>query len=119
MKIELRKLSDVQPYPGNPRQNGAAVDAVAASIKQFGFRQPIVVNAEGVIICGHICYKAALKPGLEQAAKPSADWPPQFDLPNMDQLPAAPQGPTRRARLAPGAQWFLSFDPATRGVPGH
>jgi site-specific DNA-methyltransferase (adenine-specific) len=37
MKIELRKLSDVKPYPGNPRQNDAAVDAVAASIKEFGF----------------------------------------------------------------------------------
>jgi DNA modification methylase len=66
MKIELRKLSDVKPYPGNPRQNDAAVDAVAASIKEFGFRQPIVVDAEGVIICGHTRYKAAQKLGLEK-----------------------------------------------------
>ena len=51
MKIELRKLSNVKPYPGNPRQNDAAVDAVAASIKEFGFRQPIVVDTDGVIIC--------------------------------------------------------------------
>ncbi len=50
MKIELRKLSDIKPYPGNPRINDAAVDAVAASIREFGFRQPIVVDADGVII---------------------------------------------------------------------
>ena len=66
MKIELRKLSDIKPYPGNPRQNDAAVDAVAASIKEFGFRQPIVVDIDGVIICGHTRYKAALKLGLEK-----------------------------------------------------
>ena len=36
MRIKLRKLSDVRPYPGNPRQNDAAVDAVAESIRQFG-----------------------------------------------------------------------------------
>lgn len=66
MKIELRKLSDIKPYPGNPRQNDAAVDAVAESIRQFGFRQPIVVDSEGVIICGHTRYKAALKLGLEK-----------------------------------------------------
>ena len=53
MKIELWKLSDIKPYPGNPRQNDAAVDAVAASIREFGFRQPIVVDADGVIIVGH------------------------------------------------------------------
>jgi DNA modification methylase len=65
MKIELRKLSEIKPYPNNPRQNDAAVDAVAASIKEFGFRQPIVVDEEGVIICGHTRYKAALKLELE------------------------------------------------------
>ena len=48
-----------------PRQNDAAVDAVAASIREFGFRQPIVVDADGVIIVGHTRYKAALKLGLE------------------------------------------------------
>jgi DNA modification methylase len=66
MKIELWKLSDVKPYPGNPRVNDDAVDAVAASIHEFGFRQPIVVDAEGVIICGHTRFKAAQKLGLEK-----------------------------------------------------
>jgi hypothetical protein len=40
MKIELRKLSDIKPYLGNPRQNDAAVNAVVASIKEFGFASP-------------------------------------------------------------------------------
>jgi ParB-like chromosome segregation protein Spo0J len=66
MKIELRKLSEIKPYPGNPRINDDAVDAVAQSIREFGFRQPIVVDSEGVIICGHTRYKAALKLGLEK-----------------------------------------------------
>jgi len=66
MKVELRKLSEVTPYEGNPRQNDAAVDAVVASIREFGFRQPIVVDAEGVIVCGHTRYKAAVKMGLEK-----------------------------------------------------
>ena len=66
MKIEQWKLSDIKPYPGNPRQNDAAVDAVVESIREFGFRQPIVVDTEGVIIVGHTRYKAALKLGLTE-----------------------------------------------------
>jgi DNA modification methylase len=66
MKIEQWKIADVKPYPGNPRLNDDAVDAVAASLKEFGFRQPIVVDGDGVIICGHTRYKAALKLGMEK-----------------------------------------------------
>src|SRR5580692_12234552 len=66
MKIKLRALSTIKPYPGNPRHNDPAVDAVAASIQEFGFRQPIVVDAEGVIVVGHTRYKAALKLGLTE-----------------------------------------------------
>jgi len=66
MKIELRKLSEIKPYPNNPRVNDDAVEAVAASIREFGFRQPIVVDAEGVIVVGYTRYKAALKLGLEK-----------------------------------------------------
>src|SRR5215510_3134869 len=66
MKIEMRRLADIKPYHNNPRLNDAAVDAVAASIKEFGFRPPIVVDEEGVIVVGHTRYKAAIKLGLEQ-----------------------------------------------------
>jgi ParB-like chromosome segregation protein Spo0J len=65
MKVELRKVSDIRPYDNNPRDNDAAVEAVARSIQEFGFRQPIVVDAEGVIIVGHTRWKAAQKLGLE------------------------------------------------------
>ena len=65
MHVELRPISSIRPYDNNPRLNDAAVDAVAASIKEFGFRQPIVVDEEGVIIVGHTRYKAALKLGME------------------------------------------------------
>jgi len=66
MKIELRPIKDVKPYPGNPRINDDAVDAVAASLKEFGFRQPIVVDVDSVIVCGHTRFKAAQKLGLEK-----------------------------------------------------
>ena len=66
MKVESRPLSDIKPYEHNPRINDAAVDAVAASIQEFGFRQPIVVDEESVIIVGHTRYKAAQKLGLEK-----------------------------------------------------
>jgi len=66
MKIELRKIVEIKPYEKNPRFNDDAVDAVAASIREFGFRQPIVVDANDVIICGHTRFKAAHKLGLEK-----------------------------------------------------
>src|ERR1700694_117908 len=66
MHVELRDIATIQPYPDNPRLNSAAVDAVAASIQAFGFRQPIVVDEQGVIIVGHTRYKAALKLGLKE-----------------------------------------------------
>lgn len=66
MKVELWNIARVKPYEKNPRHNDEAVDAVAASIKEFGFRQPIVVDTDGVIVCGHTRYKAAIKLGLEK-----------------------------------------------------
>ena len=66
MQIEFRKLDEVKPYEKNPRVNDDAVEAVAKSIKEFGFRQPIVVDADSVIVCGHSRWKAAKKLGLEQ-----------------------------------------------------
>ena len=64
MKIELWNLSRITPYERNPRINEDAVDAVARSLQEFGFRQPIVVDPDGVIICGHTRFKAAQKLGL-------------------------------------------------------
>lgn len=65
MNVELRPLAEIKPYEKNPRLNDNAVDAVANSITAFGWRQPIVVDGDGVIICGHTRWKAAQKLGLE------------------------------------------------------
>jgi DNA modification methylase len=64
MQIEMRPITSIRPYQNNPRINDAAVDAVAASIQKFGFRQPIVVDSDGIIVVGHTRYKAALKLGM-------------------------------------------------------
>jgi len=54
MKIELMPLDQVVPYARNPRINAHAIEKVAASIKEFGFRQPIVTDKEMVIVVGHV-----------------------------------------------------------------
>jgi DNA modification methylase len=66
VNVEFRKIEQIKPYANNPRDNDRAVDAVAASIREFGFRQPIVVDRKGTIIVGHTRYKAALKLGLKK-----------------------------------------------------
>ena len=65
MEIEEWSVERLTPYENNPRINDGAVSAVRASIEEFGWRQPIVVDGEGVIIAGHTRYKAALEMGLE------------------------------------------------------
>lgn len=63
---KMTRLSEIRPYERNPRIiPQAAVDAVAKSIAAFGFRQPIVVDGDGVILAGHTRYKAAQQLGLE------------------------------------------------------
>lgn len=65
MQIVEKKIADIKPYEKNPRKNDSAVDAVANSIEQFGFKNPIVIDGNNVIICGHTRYKAAQKLGLD------------------------------------------------------
>lgn len=66
VKIEMVPLSDLKPYEKNPRRNDEAVDYVANSIREFGFKVPIIVDKNNVIIAGHTRYKAGLKLGLEE-----------------------------------------------------
>lgn len=66
MKVELLDLKTLVPYARNPRITAHAVDKVAASLKEFGFRQPIVVDSEMVIVVGHVRYQAAQKLGLKK-----------------------------------------------------
>lgn len=59
MNIVEKRIDEIKPYENNPRFNDEAVEYVAESIKQYGWKQPIVVDAGGVIIAGHTRYKAA------------------------------------------------------------
>lgn len=61
MDIVLKQITDITPYEKNPRKNDEAVKYVAESIKQFGFKVPIVIDKHGVIVAGHTRYKAAKK----------------------------------------------------------
>lgn len=65
MKTVELKLDQIYPYKNNPRFNDNAVDAVAKSIKEFGFQQPLVLDKENVIIVGHTRFKAAKELGLK------------------------------------------------------
>lgn len=59
MDIKELKMSVIKPYEKNPRKNDNAVKYVAESIKEFGFKVPIVIDRNGVIVAGHTRYKAA------------------------------------------------------------
>lgn len=65
MDVIEKKLKDIKPYEKNPRKNNSAVDAVANSIREFGFKVPVVIDKDGVIVCGHTRYKAAKKLKLD------------------------------------------------------
>jgi ParB-like chromosome segregation protein Spo0J len=73
MKIVMMRPDELKPYERNPRVNDKAVDGVARSIQEFGFRQPIVVDSENVIVCGHTRWKAAQKLGLRSIRKASGE----------------------------------------------
>lgn len=73
IEIFQRDINTITPYENNPRINERAVEAVAASIKEFGWQQPIVVDKNGVIIAGHTRYKAALLLGLKTVPVTVAD----------------------------------------------
>ena len=68
MNIAELSLSDIKPYPNNPRKNKKGIAAVKRSIEEFGFTQPLIINAERVILCGHTRYEAAKE--LNLAAVP-------------------------------------------------
>ena len=61
MNIIDKNIDEVIPYANNPRHNDEAVDAVAASIKEFGFKVPVIIDKDNVIVAGHTRVKAAKK----------------------------------------------------------
>jgi len=77
MLIENRPIDTIRPYDKNPRKNDAAVHAVADSIRAYGFRQPVVVDRDGVIVVGHTRWKAAKMLGLAEVPVHVADLTPE------------------------------------------
>lgn len=73
MKVQNVSIDSIKPYENNPRDNDGGVDAVANSIKEFGWQQPIVVDKDNVIIVGHTRYKAAKKLGMDKVPVVVAD----------------------------------------------
>ncbi len=65
MNITEKKLSELHPYENNPRKNEGAVPYVAESIRRYGFKVPIVIDKDGVIVAGHTRYLASIELGLE------------------------------------------------------
>lgn len=66
MEVKLLRIEDITPYENNPRQNDEAVEPVMHSIREFGFKVPVVVDRDRIIIAGHTRYKAAVKLGLKE-----------------------------------------------------
>lgn len=65
MNIVTLPLSDIHPYAKNPRKNDEAVKNVAASIREFGFLVPLVIDGNHEIVAGHTRYKAAQSLGMK------------------------------------------------------
>lgn len=73
MNIENLKIEEVIPYEKNPRKNDEAVKYVAESIKKFGFKVPIIIDKDNIIVCGHTRLKAAKKLKLKEVPCIRAD----------------------------------------------
>lgn len=73
MNVKEINIKDIRPYEKNPRKNNSAVAYVAESIKQFGFKVPIIIDKNNVIVAGHTRYKAAKKLGINTVPAIIAD----------------------------------------------
>ena len=104
MQIEYIKPDDLVPYANNPRHNDNAVGAVAASINEFGFLVPVVIDRENVIVTGHTRVKAAKQLGLEYVPCIRAD-----DL-NEAQIKAFRLADNKTSELATWDELKLSLE---------
>jgi len=73
ISVKTVRISDVKEYDNNPRVNDSAVDVVAASISEFGFKVPIIIDKDNVIVAGHTRVKACKKLGIEEVPAIIAD----------------------------------------------
>ena len=102
MNVTETALKDIKPYEKNPRYNDQAVEPVMNSIREFGFRNPIIVDKDNVIVCGHTRYKAAMKLKLKTVPVIKAD-----DL-TEEQIAAYRLADNKVASVATWDQGFLS-----------
>ena len=82
LKIVIKNIDELKVYENNPRKNDQAVEAVANSIKEFGFKVPVIITKDNVIIAGHTRIKACKNIGITEVPCVVAD-----DL-NEDQIRA-------------------------------
>ena len=94
INVVMMKISDLHDYENNPRKNDKAVDAVASSINSFGFKVPVIIDKNNVLVCGHTRVKAAKKLGFDEVPCIIAD-----DL-NNDQIKAFRIADNKTAELA-------------------
>jgi len=73
LNLVQMKISDLVMYENNPRKNDNAVEAVANSIRSFGFKVPIIIDKNNVVICGHTRVKASKKLGMDEVPCVIAD----------------------------------------------
>jgi DNA modification methylase len=74
MKIEIADINTIKPYENNPRKlKDSAIDKVAMSLREYGFRQPIVVDKDKIIVVGHTRYRASKKLGFKEVPITIAD----------------------------------------------
>lgn len=100
IKIIYKNIDELVPYENNPRDNTAAIDAVAASIKEFGFKNPIIIDSDNVIVAGHTRLKAAQKLKIQNVPCVVAD-----DL-TQEQVNAFRLADNKTAELA---EWDLEL----------
>lgn len=94
LNVVMMKTSDLIDYKNNPRKNDKAVEAVANSINSFGFKVPVIIDKNNVLVCGHTRVKAAKKLGIEEIPVIIAD-----DL-NEEQIKAFRIADNKTAELA-------------------
>ena len=144
MEILTLPLDQITPYDRNPRRNDHAVDAVAASIREFGFKVPLVIDAQGVIVTGHTRYKAAQKLGLasvpciraddltpeqirafrlaDNKVGELADWDEDLlslELGELSELPDFDPGEFGFSLPDDGSDWFANRERDDRGTEGE
>lgn len=104
MQIIYKRTEDLKPYERNPRKNDEAVKYVKASIEEFGFKVPIVIDKDGVIVAGHTRWKAALELNMEELPCIMAD-----DL-TLEQIKAFRLADNKTAEMAGWDYELLDFE---------